>query len=93
MKTKSYKWKQPGKDWLPSSVLHLNGQPALRVGRPALHRQFDETTAVLAGDALQALAFSILTHEDTHQDTRVRCKLVEGLARWCFSMGDACTTS
>jgi geranylgeranyl pyrophosphate synthase len=32
----------------------------LRRGRPSVHRQFDEATAVLAGDALLALAFEIL---------------------------------
>jgi farnesyl diphosphate synthase len=32
----------------------------LRRGRPTTHRQFDEATAILAGDALQALAFEIL---------------------------------
>jgi geranylgeranyl pyrophosphate synthase len=37
-----------------------------RRGRPSVHRAFDEATAVLAGDALQALAFEVLataTHE------------------------------
>lgn len=33
----------------------------LRRGRPTCHRQFDEATAILAGDALQALAFEVLT--------------------------------
>jgi geranylgeranyl diphosphate synthase type II len=32
----------------------------LRRGRPSCHRAFDEGTAILAGDALQALAFSVL---------------------------------
>ena len=32
----------------------------LRRGRPSCHRAFDEATAILAGDALQALAFEIL---------------------------------
>ncbi len=32
----------------------------LRRGRPTVHRQFDEAIAILAGDALQALAFEIL---------------------------------
>ena len=34
----------------------------LRRGKPTCHRQFDEATAILAGDALQAQAFYILTH-------------------------------
>ena len=33
----------------------------LRRGKPTCHKQFDEATAILAGDALQALAFSLLT--------------------------------
>ena len=32
----------------------------LRRGRPTTHKQFDEATAILAGDALQALAFEVL---------------------------------
>jgi geranylgeranyl diphosphate synthase type II len=32
----------------------------LRRGRPTLHKAFDEATAILAGDALQALAFEIV---------------------------------
>jgi geranylgeranyl pyrophosphate synthase len=32
----------------------------LRRGRPSCHRAFDEATAILAGDALQALAFGVL---------------------------------
>lgn len=53
----------------------------LRRGRPTLHRKFDEATAVLAGDALLALAFEILADEATHPDGAMRAKLVLGLAR------------
>ena len=35
----------------------------LRRGKPSCHKQFDEATAILAGDALQALAFEVLAHE------------------------------
>jgi geranylgeranyl pyrophosphate synthase len=35
----------------------------LRRGKPTCHRAFDEGTAVLAGDALQALAFEVLLQE------------------------------
>jgi len=35
----------------------------LRRGRPSCHREFDEATAILAGDALQALAFEVLSGE------------------------------
>jgi geranylgeranyl pyrophosphate synthase len=40
----------------------------LRRGRPTCHRAFDEGTAMLAGDALQALAFSVLAHAPGHSD-------------------------
>ena len=53
----------------------------LRRGRPTMHRQFDEATAVLAGDALLALAFEILADEATHPDAQVRAQLVLVLAR------------
>ena len=53
----------------------------LRRGRPTVHRAVDEATAVLAGDALQALAFEILAAPETHPDGRVRADLVSALAR------------
>ena len=53
----------------------------LRRGKPSCHRRFDEATAILAGDALQALAFEVLAHEDTHGDPAVRAALVADLAR------------
>jgi len=52
-----------------------------RRGKPALHKAFDEATAVLAGDALQALAFEVLADEATHEDPYVRAELVLELAR------------
>ena len=36
----------------------------LRRGRPSCHRAFDEGTAILAGDALQALAFDVLAQPE-----------------------------
>jgi farnesyl diphosphate synthase len=53
---------------------------ALRRGRPSCHREFDDATAILAGDALQTLAFEVLAGEPTHPDPAVRCHLVRGLA-------------
>ncbi|CAN5287209.1 polyprenyl synthetase family protein [soil metagenome] len=53
----------------------------LRRGKPSCHKQFDEATAILAGDALQALAFEVLAHEATHGDPAVRMALVAELAR------------
>jgi farnesyl diphosphate synthase len=53
----------------------------LRRGKPTCHKQFDEATAILAGDALQALAFEVLAHEATHGDPAVRTTLVSELAK------------
>ena len=53
----------------------------LRRGKPSCHKQFDEATAILAGDALQALAFEVLAHEATHGDPAVRAALVSELAK------------
>lgn len=45
----------------------------LRRGRPTCHRAFDEATAILAGDALQALAFEWISREGSWQaETRLR---------------------
>ena len=52
----------------------------MRRGRPTVHIQYDEMTAVLAGDALQSAAFEILAHPDTHPDGGVRAELVSRLA-------------
>jgi farnesyl diphosphate synthase len=52
----------------------------LRRGKPTLHRAFDESTAVLAGDSLHALAFEVIAHEATHEDPFVRSQLVAELA-------------
>lgn len=53
----------------------------LRRGNPTVHKKFDEATAILAGDALLTLAFEILADPRTHEDPKVRCKLVTALAR------------
>ncbi|MCQ8242345.1 polyprenyl synthetase family protein [Rhizosaccharibacter radicis] len=52
----------------------------LRRGQPSTHKQFDEATAILAGDALQTLAFGVLAEPDTHRDPAVRIALVQALA-------------
>ncbi len=54
---------------------------ALRRGKPTVHRQYDEATAILAGDALLTLAFEVLSENDTHEDPRVRCELITALAK------------
>ena len=52
----------------------------LRRGKPTCHKAFDEATAILAGDALQALAFEVLADPATHPDGNVRSDLVSRLA-------------
>ncbi len=54
---------------------------ALRRGKPTCHLAFDEATAILAGDALQAHAFTVLAEEDTHPDPAVRIELVRKLSK------------
>ena len=51
----------------------------LRRGKPSTHRAFDEATAILAGDALQARAFEVLAEVATHPDPLARCELVAAL--------------
>ena len=53
----------------------------LRRGKPTVHKAWDEATAVLAGDALQTLAFEILTDPATHVDGNVRARLALRLAQ------------
>jgi farnesyl diphosphate synthase len=52
----------------------------LRRGKPTVHKAFDEATAILAGDALQARAFGVLAEPETHPDGAVRAALVAALA-------------
>jgi farnesyl diphosphate synthase len=51
----------------------------LRRGQPTVHRKWDEATAVLAGDALQTLAFELLC-DPALGSAEVRMELVRGLA-------------
>lgn len=53
---------------------------AMRQGRATVHKAYDEATAVLAGDALQTVAFEIMADPDTHADGAVRAELVRRLA-------------
>jgi farnesyl diphosphate synthase len=61
----------------------------MRRGKPTVHRAFDEATAVLAGDALHALAFEILADPATHPVAAVRAELVLRLARTAGAAGMA----
>jgi farnesyl diphosphate synthase len=53
----------------------------LRRGKPTVHVQFGEAQALLAGDALQALAFELLTPEGVGIDDAVQATLCRTLAR------------
>jgi geranylgeranyl pyrophosphate synthase len=54
----------------------------LRRGRPTCHRAYDEATAILVGDALQALAFSVLANEPmTGVSVAARLEMIRVLAR------------
>ncbi len=52
----------------------------MRRGKPSCHKYFNEATAILAGDALQSLAFEILSRPQTDADPAIRSQLVLELA-------------
>ena len=53
----------------------------LRRGKPTVHKAYDEATAILAGDALQTLAFEITADPQWQPDAAKRADLVLGLAK------------
>jgi farnesyl diphosphate synthase len=62
----------------------------LRRGYPTCHKAFDEATAILAGDALQALAFEVLIHDlDDRSRALYGCEMVLLLARAAGHQGMA----
>ncbi len=62
----------------------------LRRGRPTCHREFDEATAILAGDALQALSFYIISHDPKMvDDPAARLQMIEKLSLFSGSRGMA----
>lgn len=58
----------------------------LRRGQPTCHKQFDEATAILAGDALLTLAFEVIALNG-HPDSSVRMKLSHQLASAAGGLG------
>ena len=52
----------------------------LRRGRPTCHRAFDEATAILVGDALQARAFEVLAHAPASIAATARLEMLRVLA-------------
>jgi farnesyl diphosphate synthase len=59
----------------------------LRRGQPTVHRKWDEATAILAGDALQTMAFDILASVRTTSDAGIRLRLISSLAAAVGSHG------
>jgi geranylgeranyl pyrophosphate synthase len=60
----------------------------LRRGKATCHVAFDEATAILTGDALQALAFEILAHDPSMMATAEdRLKMITTLAKASGSQG------
>ncbi|QHQ36958.1 polyprenyl synthetase family protein [Algicella marina] len=59
----------------------------LRRGKPTVHRKWDDATAILAGDALQTIAFEILAAPKTAPDPAVRLKLITRLAEAAGARG------
>ena len=62
---------------------------ALRRGKPTVHVEFDEATALLVGDALQSLAFDILASETLADDPATQLRMVQLLAQASGSRGMA----
>jgi len=61
----------------------------LRRGKPTVHVEYDEATALLVGDALQALAFELLAAHRLADDPAVQLEMVQLLASACGSRGMA----
>ncbi len=59
----------------------------LRRGRLTCHKQFDEATAILAGDVLQSLAFQAIA-EDANLSDKLKVKLISELAVSAAKMVD-----
>lgn len=61
----------------------------LRRGQPTCHRAFDEATAILTGDALQTLAFSVLADHADLLNVKTRLAMISCLAKAAGSVGMA----
>ena len=61
----------------------------LRRGKPTLHVEFDEATALLAGDALQSHAFGLLAEHRLADDPAVQIEMIQHFAQACGSRGMA----
>ena len=61
----------------------------LRRGKPSCHKQFDDATALLVGDALQSLAFQVLSAPNLHADAEHQINIIHLLAVASGSRGMA----
>jgi farnesyl diphosphate synthase len=61
----------------------------LRRGKPTVHVEFDQATAMLVGDALQSLAFQLLSENPLAEDPKVQLEMVKTLAVASGSRGMA----
>jgi farnesyl diphosphate synthase len=61
----------------------------LRHGKPSCHMEYDEATALLVGDSLQALAFHLLAEHRVADDPATQLEMVKILASACGSRGMA----
>ena len=57
----------------------------LRRGNPTTHKKFDEATAILAGDALQPLAFELISTINTSANNKI--EMIKSLSKACGHMG------
>jgi farnesyl diphosphate synthase len=75
------------------SLVHDDMPPmdndVLRRGRPTVHVEFDEASALLVGDALQSLAFEVLSESEPSQDPASQLQMVRLLAQAAGSKGMA----
>jgi len=58
----------------------------MRHHKPTVHKEFDEATAIFAGNCLNSTAFEILSDQDTHNDSLVRLKLTKLFAETITSL-------
>jgi farnesyl diphosphate synthase len=61
----------------------------LRRGKPTVHLEFDEATALLVGDSLHSLAFQVISEQSMADNAQHQMEMIEFLARACGSRGMA----
>src|SRR5918996_1557904 len=61
----------------------------LRRGKPTVHIEYDEATALLVGDALQSLAFQLISEHSLSEEPKVQLEMVKTLAAAAGSRGMA----